>query len=102
MNFLNNTALLRVAVAIILLMHSIAAIFSNGVHDFGSLSLNKAGFAPMGVPIAWAPTTVGSVISSRVLFYRGVRVTITEAAVTSRIPTLLSLRVHDTTISSQK
>jgi putative oxidoreductase len=54
MNFLNSTFLLRVAVAIILFTHSIPAIFDNGVNDFGNLYLNQVGFAPLGVPTAWA------------------------------------------------
>lgn len=51
---LNNTFLLRVAVAVILLMHSIPSILSNGVNDFGIRYLNQVGFAPLGVPLAWA------------------------------------------------
>ncbi|RFS17600.1 DoxX family protein [Emticicia sp. C21] len=51
---LNNTFLLRIAVAIILLMHSIPVMLNNGVNDFGNLYLNKVGFAPIGLPLAWA------------------------------------------------
>jgi putative oxidoreductase len=29
-------------------------MFNNGVNDFGNLFLNQIGFAPLGVPIAWA------------------------------------------------
>jgi putative oxidoreductase len=55
MNILNNTFLLRLAVAIILLAHShITGMFNNGINDFGNLYLNQIGFDPMGVPIAWA------------------------------------------------
>ena len=54
MKILNNTFLLRVAVAIILLMHSIPGIFNNGINDFGNLYLNQIGFAPFGVALAWA------------------------------------------------
>lgn len=55
MNILNNNFLLRLAVAIILLTHShITGMFNNGINDFGNLYLNQIGFAPMGVPIAWA------------------------------------------------
>lgn len=50
----NGTFLLRLAVAIILVMHSIPGIFNNGVNDFGNLYLNQIGFAPVGVPLAWA------------------------------------------------
>ena len=54
MNMFNNTFLLRVAVAIILLMHSIPGMFNNGINDFGNFYLNQIGFAPVGVPLAWA------------------------------------------------
>lgn len=51
---LNNTFFLRLAVATILLMHSIPGMFNNGINDFGKLYLDEIGFAPMGVPLAWA------------------------------------------------
>jgi putative oxidoreductase len=35
-------------------MHSIPGILNNGVSDFGKLYLNEVGFAPLGVPLAWA------------------------------------------------
>jgi putative oxidoreductase len=54
MKIFNSTFILRVAVAIILLVHSIPGIFTNGINDFGKLYLNEIGFAPLGVPIAWA------------------------------------------------
>jgi putative oxidoreductase len=54
MNLFNSTFLLRVAVAIILLMHSVPGIFNNGINEFGKLYLNEVGFAPLGIPIAWA------------------------------------------------
>lgn len=54
MNPYNSTFLLRSAVAIILLMHSVPGMFNNGINDFGNLYLNQIGFAPMGVPLAWA------------------------------------------------
>ncbi len=50
----NNTFFLRLAVATILLMHSIPGMFNNGVNDFGRYYLNETGFAPMGIPLAWA------------------------------------------------
>ncbi|RQO32221.1 DoxX family protein [Taibaiella sp. KBW10] len=49
-----HTLLLRLALVVILLMHSIPGIFNNGINDFGNLYLNHAGFAPLGVPLAWA------------------------------------------------
>jgi len=54
MNLPGNTFLLRLAVAIILLMHSIPGMFNNGVNDFGRFYLNETGFAPLGIPLAWA------------------------------------------------
>ncbi len=49
-----NTFLLRLAVAITLLAHSITGMFDNGINNFGDLYLNQVGFAPLGVPLAWA------------------------------------------------
>lgn len=54
MKTLNSTFLLRFAIAVILLAHSIPGMFSNGINDFGNLFLNQIGFAPLGVPIAWS------------------------------------------------
>ena len=45
---------MRIAVAIILLTHSVFGIFDNGINDFGNLYLNQIGFAPFGVFIAWS------------------------------------------------
>lgn len=50
---MNSTVILRVAVAIVLLTHSIYAMFNNGINDFGNFYLNQIGFAPFGVPLAW-------------------------------------------------
>ncbi len=50
---LNNTFLLRLPVAIILLVHGISGMFNNGINDFGNLYLNQIGFAPIGVYLAW-------------------------------------------------
>ncbi|WP_421795993.1 DoxX family protein [Haliscomenobacter sp.] len=54
MNFSNSTFLLRTAVAIILLTHSLPSIYTGDVNNFGNLYLNTVGFAPIGVPLAWA------------------------------------------------
>ncbi|MWB96327.1 DoxX family membrane protein [Flavobacterium sp. GA093] len=51
---MNGTLLLRIAVAIILLTHSVFGMFNNGINDFGNLYLNQIGFAPFGVLIAWS------------------------------------------------
>jgi putative oxidoreductase len=51
---MKSTLLLRLAVAIILLMHSVPGMFNNGINDFGNLYLNTIGFAPFGLALAWA------------------------------------------------
>ena len=48
-----NLTLLRIALIVIFLVHSIAGMFNNGINDFGNLYLNQVGFAPLGVPLAW-------------------------------------------------
>lgn len=50
----NNTLILRITLAVILLTHSIPGMLDGGVNDFGNLFLNQIGFAPLGVPIAWS------------------------------------------------
>jgi putative oxidoreductase len=52
MSTFNNTFLLRLAVVIILLAHSVPGMFSNGINNFGN-NLNQLGFAPFGVLLAW-------------------------------------------------
>ena|SRR5690349_8334440 len=54
MNNFYKTLLLRIPVIIILLAHSIPGMFNNGINDFGNLYLNEVGFAPIGLPLAWA------------------------------------------------
>ncbi|WP_118973923.1 DoxX family protein [Taibaiella koreensis] len=49
-----NTFLLRLAVAIILLAHSIPGMIDGGVYGFGRGYLDQAGFAPLGLLLAWA------------------------------------------------
>ena len=53
MKLLGNLFLLRFAVSIILLMHSVPGIFNNGINEFGKFYLDEIGFSPLGVPIAW-------------------------------------------------
>jgi putative oxidoreductase len=53
MNIKHPNFLLRIAVAFILLLHSIPGMFNNGINDFGNLYLNNEGFSPFGVPLAW-------------------------------------------------
>ena len=54
MKLFNSIFLLRVAVAIILIMHSVPGMFDGGVNNFGEHYLNQVGFAPLGIPLAWA------------------------------------------------
>lgn len=49
----NHTFILRVAVSIILLTHSVPGMFDGGINAFGNFFLNEKGFAPFGVAIAW-------------------------------------------------
>lgn len=53
-NLKHPTFLLRFAVAVIFAVHSVFTILDGSVNDFGKLYLNTVGFAPFGVPIAWA------------------------------------------------
>ena len=50
---MGNTFILRFALAVIFIMHSVPGMFNNGINDFGNLYLNTIGFAPFGVLIAW-------------------------------------------------
>lgn len=50
----NGTLLLRISVSVILFIHGAGGMFNNGIHDFGKFFLNEQGFAPYGVPLAWA------------------------------------------------
>lgn len=51
---INTNHILRFPVIVIFLVHSIPGMFNNGINDFGNLFLNQIGFAPVGVPLAWA------------------------------------------------
>lgn len=44
--------MLRLAVAIILLAHSVPGMLGNGINNFGN-NLNQLGFDPFGVLLAW-------------------------------------------------
>lgn len=50
---MDRTFILRFAVAVVLIMHSVPGMFNNGINDFGNLYLNSVGFAPYGVFLAW-------------------------------------------------
>jgi putative oxidoreductase len=51
---MNPTLILRVAMAAVLFAHSIPTLLNGTVNAFGSEYLNTIGFAPVGVPLAWA------------------------------------------------
>lgn len=48
------TFVLRITLAAVLLMHGIPSIVTGAVNNFGNHHLNTAGFAPIGLPLAWA------------------------------------------------
>ena len=50
----DRTLLLKLTLALVMLVHSVPGMFNGGVNAFGNLYLNAAGFAPFGVPLAWA------------------------------------------------
>lgn len=54
MRIFESNFLLRFAIAVILLVHSVTGMFNNGINDFGKYFLNDVGFAPFGVALAWA------------------------------------------------
>ena len=47
------TLVLRITLAAVFFMHGIPSIFTGAVNNFGNLYLNEAGFAPIGLPLAW-------------------------------------------------
>lgn len=49
-----NLSFLRIALIIIFLVHSLTGMFNDGINNFGNLYLNQVGFAPVGLPLAWA------------------------------------------------
>lgn len=50
----NSIFILHIAIALILLTHAITGMFDGGIHSFGQDYLNQIGFAPVGIPLAWA------------------------------------------------
>jgi putative oxidoreductase len=48
------TLVLRIALAAVFFMHGIPSIVTGAVNNFGNHHLNSAGFAPVGLPLAWA------------------------------------------------
>jgi putative oxidoreductase len=47
------TLVLRIALAAVFFMHGIPSIFTGAVNKFGTVYLNEAGFAPIGLLLAW-------------------------------------------------
>ncbi|HTF22122.1 MAG TPA: DoxX family protein [Chryseolinea sp.] len=70
---IDKTFILRAAVAIILLTHSLPSIFSGDVNVFGDQYLNQVGFAPLGVPIAWAVKLSHVVCAILLIFNRYIK-----------------------------
>lgn len=52
-DILTPTAILRFTLAVILLMHSVPSLVTGDVNKFGQLYLDKIGFAPFGLVLAW-------------------------------------------------
>jgi len=48
------TLVLRITLAAVFFMHGIPSIFTGAVNNFGNQHLNTVGFAPIGLPLAWA------------------------------------------------
>ena len=73
----DNTILLRLAVATVFLTHSLHGIFTNGdVNNFGNLFLNKIGFNPFGVLIAWMVVIIQVISSIALLVNKFIKVVI--------------------------
>lgn len=53
MKWLTQDHLLRLALIIVLLTHSLPSIFTGDVNNFGRLYLDAVGFAPFGLLLAW-------------------------------------------------
>jgi putative oxidoreductase len=52
-NITHPTFLLRCAVVVILAMHGVTSFLNGSIHAFGTLYLDKVGFAPFGLVVAW-------------------------------------------------
>lgn len=72
---MNNNLIIRLAMAVVLLAHSIPPFINGGIFLFGE-GLNEGGFAPLGVPLAWAIklshlAAAGCLIANRYLIWAG-------------------------------
>ena len=54
MKWLTQDNLIRLALIIVLLTHSIPSILTGDVNNFGKLYLDAVGFAPFGLVLAWS------------------------------------------------
>ena len=70
----NSIYILNIAVAIILFTHAIPSMFDGGVNAFGKFFLNEIGFAPLGVPIAWAVKISHLICALLLLFNRYIKI----------------------------
>jgi len=70
-----SSFILRLAIAIIFITHSVLGMFNNGINDFGNLFLNQIGFAPLGVPIAWSVKLIHLVGAILLLIKRQINLT---------------------------
>lgn len=69
MKLIINNFILRFGIATIFLSHSLHGIFTkNDVNDFGNFFLNKIGFTPFGVAIAWT-IVISQIITSILLLF---------------------------------
>lgn len=73
MNGHDRLLLLRVILAITMLAHSVPGMLDGGVNAFGRLYLDPQGFAPLGVPLAWAIKLSHVAMAAAVLSGRFVR-----------------------------
>ncbi|TBX70021.1 DoxX family protein [Flavobacterium silvisoli] len=92
MTVLCSNFILRIALAVIFLSHSLHGIFTNNdVNDFGNLFLNKIGFAPFGNLIAWSVVILQIITSFLLIINRYCK---TACAINIFILTAGILTVH--------
>ena len=72
---MKNTLILRGTVALILIIHGAGGMFNGGVNAFGTMYLDKVGFAPFGVALAWAVKLSHLIAALSLLLNRYVKIT---------------------------
>lgn len=65
---IDHTFILRFALITILIIHSVPGMFNGGVNGFGTLYLDKIGFAPFGLLLAWS-IKLSHVMAAVLLFF---------------------------------